>query len=378
MNKAAVLSAVEKPPVPEINPDKIPAAMKAETRWITWRWVRKDEHWTKKPVGRWRDPKHHRTFNEAYDSYLSDNADGVGFILGDGWSGVDLDNAIVDGKRTPLAVEIIASLDSYTEESPTGTGLKIYLKAEKPSGYRSKNADGTVEIYGDGRWFVVTSDGNGDIEYRQTELQGVLDKHLPRPSITVTKGSGTSRDDCLLEMLTIVPGQGESDGSNRLFQLACRIVEHNLSNDDGIATVREYERKHPFPKNWTDADITKRIEDAEGHAVRGSAKPVISLDVPFEHSIEQIESVLSGHLYQRGSKLVRVDREPDQAPHAQFDNQAPRIATVAKGAFVEYVARAAKYMKYDGRTKKQKITLPDDRTLSCLFNRGEYPIGLFN
>lgn len=176
---------------------------------------------------------------------------------------------------------------------------------------------------------------------------------------------------CVQDMRTIDVPKSESDGSNRLFVCGCRVVEHDLSDDDGIAAIRQYAAIRSFPKKWTDADILKRIRDAEKYADRGSGKPVVRVDGSLEDTVEKMEAVLP--VYQRGSKLVRVDQEPQQALYAQFDNQAPRIALIAKGAFVEDVARAAKYVKYDAKSDRLKKTFPTARLISCLFHRGDYP-----
>ena len=58
-------------------------------------------------------------------------ADGVGFVFnGDGLGGVDLD-ACRDpgtGELTSWAQEVVDDFASYTEVSPSGTGLKIFAR----------------------------------------------------------------------------------------------------------------------------------------------------------------------------------------------------------------------------------------------------------
>ena len=56
--------------------DRVPAEMKAEKRWVTWRYERRKETWTKVPVARGRsasstDPTTWMTFDEAATEYLS-------------------------------------------------------------------------------------------------------------------------------------------------------------------------------------------------------------------------------------------------------------------------------------------------------------------
>jgi putative DNA primase/helicase len=55
------------------------------------------------------------------------NYDGVGIMLGNPLGGADLDHCVVDGKIKPWAQEVINRLNSYTEISPSGTGIRILV-----------------------------------------------------------------------------------------------------------------------------------------------------------------------------------------------------------------------------------------------------------
>lgn len=81
--------------------------------------------------------------------------DGVGFEFGNGYVGVDLDHCRDDetGKIEDWANEIIAHLHSYTEVSPSGTGVHIIIKGKLPSGGRRI---GPIEMYDTARYFTVT------------------------------------------------------------------------------------------------------------------------------------------------------------------------------------------------------------------------------
>lgn len=62
---------------------------------------------------------------------------GAGLFLGDGRQGVDLDVCInTDGKLEDWAAELVDRLDSYTEISPSGRGLKIFFYG--PEGMSSR------------------------------------------------------------------------------------------------------------------------------------------------------------------------------------------------------------------------------------------------
>ena len=110
-------------------------------------------------------------------------ARGIGYEFdGGGVFGVDLDHVIdMSGTLTPQAREILGLLSSYTERSPSGTGLHIFVLADGADITRHRKKDGCVEIYNEGRYFTVTGHAHGGvrtIEHRAAELQAVHDKFL--------------------------------------------------------------------------------------------------------------------------------------------------------------------------------------------------------
>jgi predicted nucleic acid-binding Zn-ribbon protein len=99
------------------------------------------------------------------------HVDGIGFVFSraDGLSGVDFDNC-----RDPLTGRIreeyqfwVDALGGYAEVSPSGTGVKVwvkgtisdrYFKTEESTGFRILNfAGGEIEVYRRGQYFTVTT-----------------------------------------------------------------------------------------------------------------------------------------------------------------------------------------------------------------------------
>jgi putative DNA primase/helicase len=91
-----------------------------------------------------------------------------------------------DGTLTPEVVEIVSKLDSYTEISPSGSGLHLFVYASGANITRHRKKDGFLEIYAVGRYFTVTGNILGKvkpIEERTAELQFIHDKFLlPDPT----------------------------------------------------------------------------------------------------------------------------------------------------------------------------------------------------
>jgi len=110
----------------------------------------------------------------------------VGIMFGDVLAGVDVDDgrSLETGELSAEARETVATLDSYGEVSPSGTGVHVLVYASQiPQGGRRR---GNVELYGPGspRFFTVT--GNRlpgtptEVQSREAELAAVHAKHIAR------------------------------------------------------------------------------------------------------------------------------------------------------------------------------------------------------
>jgi putative DNA primase/helicase len=154
------------------------------------------------------NPETWAPFVDAFAAYEDGKSDGAGIVLGEGIVGVDLDGCRdpVTGTITEDAQRIITTLNSYTEISPSGTGIHILLRGTLPPGGRRK---GKIEMYSEGRYFTVTShhvDGTPQtLEPRGVELAAVHaelwgrngnDEH--RPAVRPVTAVSTD-DDALLE-----------------------------------------------------------------------------------------------------------------------------------------------------------------------------------
>lgn len=132
----------------------VPADLENTPQWVCWRFSLVDGRLTKVPVNprngfnaktdtphTWSDLE---TALKYYDKH-NDRVSGIGVVLrGTRLAGVDLDHCIDDGIIQPWALRIVRALDSYTEVSPSGTGLRVFGLGVKP-GERSKSGD--VELY---------------------------------------------------------------------------------------------------------------------------------------------------------------------------------------------------------------------------------------
>ncbi len=197
-----------------INGEAIPAGLRALPQWVPWKRVeRQDGKTTKVPFrsdggGRasTTDPSTWSTFDAALAA--SERFDGIGFVFtkGDAFVGIDLDHVIsADGTLAEWATKLLVKLPSYTERSPSGTGLHIYVRgALPPGGHRREFGDGTgMELYDHGRYFTVTGDlwpgAPGTVEEHSEQLAEVHARLFPpkeKPSSNASSnGSATNLDD---------------------------------------------------------------------------------------------------------------------------------------------------------------------------------------
>ncbi len=69
--------------------------------------------------------------------------DGIGFVFStnDPYVGVDLDNCRnpKTGEIAPRALRIVQLLNSFTEISPSGCGLHVFVKGKLPKGGNRKD-----------------------------------------------------------------------------------------------------------------------------------------------------------------------------------------------------------------------------------------------
>jgi putative DNA primase/helicase len=114
---------------------------------------------------------------------------GIGFMLSHSpFSGIDLDHCIQEGSMQPWAQEIIETMDTSTEYSPswnraTGTGgVHLFVEGKPPA---SKKA-GNIEVYGEKHYLTITTKHlprtPATVNSRQAELDALHASLVPAPT----------------------------------------------------------------------------------------------------------------------------------------------------------------------------------------------------
>jgi putative DNA primase/helicase len=176
--------------VPEVPPtrEEIPPSLLEHDQWLCWREEDRDGKPTKIPIdpttcefASTTDPETWAGFEAAREQAKAEAGLGFVFTDDDPFVGVDLDDCRVPGTETTLewADDIIKTLDSFTEISPSGTGFHVLVKGDLPEG---RNRKDDLELYETARFFTVTADHVAEtpttIQPRTQALRAVYEEYV--------------------------------------------------------------------------------------------------------------------------------------------------------------------------------------------------------
>ena len=203
--------------------DQIPEELRALPNWVVWRLEKRTSskgvvQTTKVPYNA-RSHKHAKSNNPvtwsdfgAATEALKRGYQGLGFCLTAPYVGVDMDGCRPDGRDEPWAVEIIGELNSYTEISPSGQGVRVMVKGDLPDGRRQKEFGDRphhgIGLYeaGGPRYLTITGKRiagcTGIIAERTPELRRIHARLFPPEAKAKTQpkaGNVPRQDDELIE-----------------------------------------------------------------------------------------------------------------------------------------------------------------------------------
>lgn len=163
--------------------NSIPQEMKEAKRWILWKLVEVDGKMNKLPyqvngtLAKSNDEATWNTFDNCLNKYLSsDDFAGLGFVLGDGYVGIDLDNHFNENGELEMDVDDFNNLanhffyflkGSYIEKSQSGNGYHIICIGKLYYGSCRRN---NIEMYQNGRFFALTGGTLDNYGYENFEV----------------------------------------------------------------------------------------------------------------------------------------------------------------------------------------------------------------
>lgn len=183
--------------------DTIPASLRETGLYCCWNYEKRGGRLTKVPynprTGNRASSTNPATFaplSEALEAVGDYDGIGVG-VFGD-LGAIDIDHCISDnGELSEMAVDIMETMQAYTEYSPSGKGLRLLFHAtgfeyDKDRYYINRQKIG-LEVYIAGNTNkYVTVTGNTltlgvDLEERGEQLAAVLEKYMVRPRASKQK-----------------------------------------------------------------------------------------------------------------------------------------------------------------------------------------------
>jgi putative DNA primase/helicase len=178
-------------PIIEIKFNSIPAKLRTLPNWVNWKAENRGDKITKIPINPFtlqnaqsNNSSTWASFDAAISRISNPRISGIGFMFtGSNIAGIDLDDVrnAVTGEIEPWALEIIRKVNSYTEISPSGTGIHILVESTLPK--EGSRKVGQVEVYDSGRFFTVT----GDTLLEYTEIKQREGKELHSFLISVAQ-----------------------------------------------------------------------------------------------------------------------------------------------------------------------------------------------
>lgn len=178
--------------------EKLPQELKDYPYFCGWKYETRNGSRTKVP----KSVKGHNADNSDLDDFcgLSEiighigKYDGIA-ITGD-MAAIDIDHCIEDGKLSDMAEEIVSKVNTYTEISPSGTGIRLIGKTygfnyDKEK-YYINNCKYGLEVYAardKGQFVTITGNAIGDKHVRDITdvLPEILEKYMCRPVSTQTE-----------------------------------------------------------------------------------------------------------------------------------------------------------------------------------------------
>ena len=176
--------------------DNIPLELKQYPYWCVWK-LEQDTKGrpTKKPynpktgtLAKSNTKSTFAPFEDARAAYTAGGYSGLGVGLFDGLCAIDADHCIEDGKLSDVAMEIFSAMSSFSEISPSGSGLHIFFTAPglafDKSRYYTNNQNAGFEIYLSGqtnRFLTITGDYYMfplPVADRTEQAQAFLDKYM--------------------------------------------------------------------------------------------------------------------------------------------------------------------------------------------------------
>lgn len=344
-------AAEARPPIPPRpaalpyprDPRGVPPELAGLRQWVAWdwRWLPAPGKWTKPPIcPRTGGPASHTdsaawgTFAEAVACARQRGLPGIGVVLTRelGLVGVDLDGCVdpASGEIARWALAVVRRLDTLTQRSPSGTGLRLFCRATIPAQALGDAQDGRrvgpIEVYQAKRYLTVTAvrvpGTPARIEPRQAALEAWLAELLPRPAAPEAPDplpeDGVAVDDerLLARMFASARGSAirrlwdgatdEHRGDDSAADLALCNHLAFWTDRDAARVDRLFRRSRLYRPKWDREDYRRRtIAKALATVAEGYRGPTLGTDVEARRDGARVQRLTLLRRSRRGVPVTR-------------------------------------------------------------------------
>ena len=273
----------------------IPNELKLNGLWCGWRLTDKGKIPFNLLTGQYAKSNDESTFSSYptllnnIHKYLKYNENGkqlggVGLGVFRGYSAIDIDHCIDEnGQMSEMALDIITFCNSYTEFSPSKTGIRIIFKTQvkiDKEQYYINNSNLGLEIYiSDNTNKFVSITGNkisGDA-INEVDITYILNKYMLRGQLNIDKI--LKKDEKLAALWNKKAPGSHADESETDMALCCKLAYYLKNNE---ALVKQYFEMSPYfkskdaehKKKWASGYDTETIRGANKYIGDVSSMPV--------------------------------------------------------------------------------------------------------
>lgn len=319
--------------------DNIPQELKINGLWCLWKKVegkgKIPYNASNDSFAKSNDKSTFNTFQTAlynihkYIAYNEKNEmlGGLGLGIFNGYSAIDIDHCIDEetGEISQMAQDIIDYCDSYTETSPSGTGIRIIIKTKtiinKDTHYINNSSNG-LEIYiseNTNKFVTITGNTTKNKQIREVNLDYILEKYMRKNSTSSSKIYGQvdkriekalQKDKKLIKLWnSVAPGSGSNE--SELDLALCNKIAFYVDGDEN--KINEAFVSSPYFQSKDDKHKKKWLE-RDDYRVSTVSKSVSTINDISERQIDDNELNDTGNaqrLIERFGETVRfnVDNE---------------------------------------------------------------------
>lgn len=184
---------------------------------------------------------------------------GIGLGIFRGYSAIDIDHCIdEDGNISEMAKDIIDFCQSYTEYSPSRTGIRIIFKTQTKidkSEYYINNSKRGLEVYisnNTNKFVSITGNKISGDNINEIELDYILNKYMRKGEFDIEKA--IEKDSRLKELWFKKAPGSHADESEADMALCCKLAFYLKNN---IVEIKRYFEMSPYFKSKDETHIKK-------------------------------------------------------------------------------------------------------------------------